>query len=120
MVFETIYLLREVAKAVAQNEIRVPVKSLRDVIFDKLLGEDSIAIYPSEKEFYEDLKTLQKLSFLTIAEDIIVINRDEFLNATKFIERQEQLLRDDRYAVAMFKRLKQRAQHIILELPAHP
>jgi hypothetical protein len=114
MVFETIYLLREAVKRSTQNEVYISIKSLRDVIFKELLDEDYIAIYSSEAGLDEDLKTLQKLSFLTINDGKIVINREAFLNATKFVEKQEELLKDDRYATAILKKLKQRAQHIQL------
>jgi hypothetical protein len=112
MVFETIYLLRERVLSVAQSEVQIPIKSLKDVIFRELLEEDSVAIYPSEKELDEDLKTLQEMSFLTISGDMVVINRESFLNATKFVERLEELLKDDKYATALFAKLKQRAQRI--------
>jgi hypothetical protein len=112
MVFETIYMLREVAKSATHSEVRIPIRSLKDAIFKELLEEDGIAIYPSETEFYEDLKTLQKQSFITIDGGQIAINRDVFLRMTKFVERQEEMLRDDRYAVALFEKLKQRAQRI--------
>jgi hypothetical protein len=114
MVFETIYLLREAVKRVTQNEVYISIKSLRDVIFKELLEEDNIAIYSSEAGLDEDLKALQKLSFLTINDGKIVINREAFLNVTKFVEKQEELLKDDRYATAILKKLKQRAQHIQL------
>jgi hypothetical protein len=113
MVFETIYLLREAVKRVTQNEVYISIKSLRDVIFKELL-KDNIAIYSSEAGLDEDLKALQKLSFLTINDGKIVINREAFLNATKFVEKQEELLKDDRYATAILNILKQRAQHIQL------
>jgi hypothetical protein len=114
MAYETIYLLRETVKRAQSEEVRISIKSLRDVIFKELLEEDNIAIYSSEAGLDEDLKALQKLSFLTIDDDKIVINREAFLNATKFVERQEELLRGDRYASVIFARLKQRAQQIQL------
>jgi hypothetical protein len=111
MVFEIIYLLREAVKSVAQNEVHISIESLRGII-KKLLDVDKIAIYSSETGLDEDLKALQKLSFLTVSDGKIIINREAFLNATKFVERQEELLKDDRYATAILKRLKQRAREI--------
>ena len=113
MVFEVVYLLREAAKITDQHEVYVPIKLLRDVIFKELLEEDNIVIYPSETELNEDIKTLQKLSFFAVKEDKIVINRESFLSATKFIERQEELLKNDAYATAIFKKLKQRAPQLL-------
>jgi len=109
--FETIYLLRERVKNAAQNEVYISIESLRDVVFKELLGEDGIAIYSSEADFYEDLRRLQKLP-LTISGDKVVINREKFLEATRFVERQEALLKGDKYAVDIFNKLKQRAQRI--------
>jgi predicted nucleotidyltransferase len=91
----------------------IPIESLRDVIFQKLLDEDKIAIYSSEAGLYEDLETLQKLSFL-IRDSKIIINREAFLDATEFVEKQEELLKNDRYAMAILKKLKQRAREIRL------
>lgn len=107
-----VYMLREVAKAAPQNELRISIELLKDVIFKKLLEEDNVVIYPSEAELYEDLKALQKLSFLTFDGDKIAINRD-FLNATSFVERQLQLLKGDRYATAILEKLKQRAPQLL-------
>ena len=114
MVLETIYLLREAVKNAARNEIyiSIEIKSLRDVIFQKLLEEYKIAIYSSEEGLHEDLEMLQKLSLLTVNDDKIIINREAFLNATKFVEKQEELLKNDRYATVILKKLKQRAQEI--------
>ncbi len=114
MVFEIMYLLRSAVEKAVQDEVRIHIKSLRDVIFKELLEEDSIVIYPSDAELYEDLKILQRMSFITIDKDRIVINKEAFLNATRFIERQEELLKDDRYAAAILKKLRQRAQRIQL------
>ncbi len=114
MVFEIMYLLRECVKSVAQNEVHIPIKSLRDVIFKELLEEDNVVIYPSELELNEDLKILQKMSFIAIDKDRIVINKEAFLDATRFIERQEELFKNDAYATAILKKLRQRAQRIQL------
>jgi hypothetical protein len=112
MVFEAIYLLREAVKRATQNEVHISIKSLRKVIFQELLGEDNIAIYSSEAGLDEDLEILQKLSFLTMNDGKIIINREAFLNATKFVEKQEELLKDDRYATAILEKLKQRARDL--------
>jgi len=112
MVFEAIYLLREAVKGVTQNKVHISIESLRKVIFQELLEEDNIAIYSSEAGLNEDLETLQKLSFLTMNDGEIIINREAFLNATKFVERQEELLKNDRYAIAILEKLKQRARDI--------
>jgi len=110
--FELMYMLRETAKAAPQNEVHISIELLRDVIFKKLLEEDNIAIYPSETELHEDLKVLQKLSFLTVNGGVVVINRDAFLDATEFVEKQLQLFKDDRYAMAILEKLKQKASQL--------
>jgi hypothetical protein len=112
MVFEAIYLLREAVKRATQNEVHISIESLRKVIFQELLEEDNIAIYSSEAGLDEDLEILQKLSFLTMNDGKIIINREAFLNATKFVEKQEELLKNDRYATAILEKLKQRARDI--------
>jgi len=114
MAFETIYLIRESVKDTQKEIVQITIESLRKVIFQELLEEDNIAIYPTIENLDEDLKTLEKLSFLTINDGKIIINREAFLNATKFVERQEELLKGDRYATAIFEKLKQRAKHIQL------
>ena len=62
----------------------------------------------------DELKTLQNLSFLTIDGDAVVIDREVFLSTTRFIERQEELFKNDSYAAAMLKKIKQKAQHVRL------
>jgi hypothetical protein len=115
--FELLYLLREAVKRVAQNEVYIPIESLRAVV--KLFEDDDVAIYPTNaiKDVVEDLKELQKLSFLAIDGDKVAINKETFLNATRFVERQEELLKDDRYATFLFAKLKQKAQYIQLLQP---
>ena len=108
--FETVYLLREVVKRAVQNEVRMPVEALRGAV-RKLFEEDNVAIYNSEARLDEDLRTLQK-QFLTVDGGYVVISKEDFLGATKFAERQEELLRGDRYAAYIFEKLKQRAEHI--------
>jgi hypothetical protein len=110
-VFETIYLLREVVKRAVQSEVRIPVEALRAAV-RKLLEEDNIAIYSSEAGLDEDLRTLQKQSLLTVDGGYVVIHKEGFLNATEFAERQEELLKGDRYAAYIFEKLKQKAEHI--------
>ena len=114
MAFETIYLLREVAKSArpATAQIRIPVESLREVI-RKLLDEDNIVIY-SVARLDDELRTLKELSFLTIDGNAVVIDREVFLSTTRFIERQEELFKNDSYAAAMLKKIKQKAQHVRL------
>ncbi len=114
MVFEVIYLLRSAVEGATQDKVYIHIKSLRDVIFKELLEEDNIVIYPSEAELYEDLQILQKMSFITINGDRIIINKKDFLNATKFVVGQEKLLKNDRYATAILEKLRQRAQRIQL------
>ena len=113
MVFELLYLLREVVKRATQNEVYIPIESLKTAV-KELLEDDNVAIYPTNTigNVTEDLKELQKLSFLAMADDKVVINKEMFLNATRFVERQEELLKDDRYAMFLFTKLKQRAQRI--------
>jgi hypothetical protein len=111
--FETVYLLREVVKRAVQSEVRIPVEALR-VAVRKLLEEDNIAIYNSEAGLDEDLRALQKQSFLTVDGGYVVVSKEGFLNATKFAERQEELLRGDRYAAYIFEKLRQRAERIIV------
>jgi hypothetical protein len=114
MVFEAIYLLRQAVKRGAQDVIYIPIESLR-VVVAKLLEEDNVAIYPSNvSNLDEDLREMQKALLLTVEGDKMVINREAFLNATKFVERQEELLKDDKYASAIFAKLRQRAQQIQL------
>ncbi len=115
MAFETLYLLREVTKKAAQNEVHIPVESLKEII-KKLRDEDNIVIY-SVAKLDEELRALQNLSFLTIDGDVVVINREAFLNMTRFIERQEELFKDDNYAMAILKKIKQKAQHVKLLQP---
>jgi len=110
---ELIYMLREAAKAAPQNEVHISIKSLRDAIFKKLLDEDNVAIYPSEAELHEDLKVLQKLSFLNVDNGVVVINRNAFLDATSFVEKQLQLFKYDRYATAILEKLRQRAPQLL-------
>jgi len=105
-------MLRETTKAAPQNEVHISIELLRDVIFKKLLEEDNIAIYPSETELHEDLKVLRKLSFLTVNGGVVVINKDVFLGATEFVEKQLQLFKDDRYATAILEKLKQKASQL--------
>jgi len=114
MAFETIYLLREITKSAqpATAQIRIPVESLREVV-RKLLDEDNIVIY-SIARLDDELKTLQNLSFLTIDGDAVVIDREVFLSTTRFIERQEELFKNDSYATAILKKIKQKAQHVRL------
>ena len=112
MVFETIYLMREAVKRANQNEVYIPTESIKSAI-KNLLEEDGIAIYPSNvSNLDEDLKEMQKMALLTVEGDKVVINREAFLNVTKFAEEQEELLKSDRYAAAIFAKLKQRAQQI--------
>jgi hypothetical protein len=113
MVFETVYLLRQAVKRATQDVVYIPTKSFRAVVA-KLLEEDNIAIYPVNNlsNLDEDLREMQKSSLLVVENDRVVINRKVFLDATKFVERQEELLRDDRYASAIFAKLKQRARQI--------
>jgi hypothetical protein len=115
MAFETIYLLREVAKGAVQNKIYIPTESLKEVI-KRLLDEDNVVIY-SVTKLDEELRVLQKLSFLTIDVDVVVIDREAFLNMTSFVERQEELLRDDKYAMAILEKIRQKAQHVKLLQP---
>jgi hypothetical protein len=112
--FETVYLLREVAKRAAQNEIYIPTESLKEVI-KRLLDEDNI-VY-SVAKLDEELRVLQKLSFLTIDDDVVVIDREAFLNMTSFVERQKELLRNDKYAMAILEKIRQKAQHVKLLQP---
>ncbi len=112
--FELLYMLREVTKSAQTEEVYVAINSLRDVIKD-LLEEDNIVLYSSMTGLDEDLKALQKLSFITINNGKIVINKENFLNMTKFIEKQEELLKNDRYATAILEKLKQRARRIKLQ-----
>jgi len=112
VLFELVYLLREVAKRAGQNEVRIPIESLREVII-KLLDEDNVVLF-SITRLDEELKTLQKLSFLTINGDAVVITRDAFLNATEFVERQKELFKDDKYATAILEKIKQKAQYVKL------
>ncbi len=111
MVFETIYLLRQAVLSAAQDVVYIPIESLRNAV-RALLEEDNIAIYPINGiNLDEDLKEMQK-SLLAVEGDNVVINRKAFLKATEFVEEQEELLRDDRYASAILTKLKQRAQQI--------
>lgn len=112
VLLEFIYLLREAIKRAGQNEVRIPIESLREVI-TKLLDEDNIALF-SVARLDEELRTLQKLSFLTIDGDAVVIARDAFLNATEFVERQKELFKDDKYATAILEKIRQKAQHVKL------
>jgi hypothetical protein len=57
---------------------------------------------------------MQKLSFLTIDGDTVIIDREVFLNTTRFVERQEELFKDDSYATAILKKIKQKAQRVRL------
>lgn len=118
MAFELLYLLREVVKRATQNEVYIPVESLKTAV-KELLEDDNVMIYPTNaiEDVTEDLKELQKLSFLKITDDKVVINKETFLNATRFVERQEELLKDDKYATFLFTKLKQRAQRIQLLSP---
>jgi hypothetical protein len=115
MAFELLYLLREVAKKAAQNELYIPIESLKTAV-KELLEDDNVAIYPTNaiEDVAEDLKELQKQSFLTMTGNKVIINKETFLNATRFVERQEELLKDDKYATFLFTKLKQRAQRIQL------
>ena len=112
VLFELAYLLREVAKRADQNEMRIPIESLREVII-KLLDEDNVVLF-SIARLDEELRTLQKLSFLTIDGDAVVIIRDAFLNTTEFVERQKELFKDDKYATAILEKIKQKAQYVKL------
>lgn len=116
MAFEMLYLLRECAKIAAQGEVRIPIESLKEVII-RLIDEDNVVIY-SVAKIDEELRVLEKLSFLTIDGNMVVINKDAFLNATKFVERQEELLKNDRYATAILEKIKQKAQHVKLLQPS--
>ena len=114
MVFETIYLMREAIKRANQNEVYIPIESLRGAV-KALLEEDAVAIYPTNAaNLDEDLREMQRLSLLTIKGDVVVIYREDFLRATRFVEKQEELLKDDRYASAILEKLKQRARQIQL------
>jgi hypothetical protein len=97
-------------KAAPQDEVHIPIKSLRDA-FEELRKEANAFVYPSDAELYEDLDMLQKLSFLTIDGDKIVVNRRAFLNATDFIEKQLNMLVEDRYGV--LEKLKQKAPQLL-------
>jgi hypothetical protein len=110
MAYETLYLLREVVKRAAQNEIRIPIESLREIVI-RLRDEDNVVIY-SVARLDEELGALQKLSFLAIEGDAVVIRRDAFLDATRFVERQEELFRHDRYAATILEKIKQKAQQL--------
>jgi hypothetical protein len=114
MVFETVYLMREAVKRADQNVIYIPIESLRNTI--KALLEESIAIYPVNNitSLDKDLREMQKQSLLAIKGDKIVLRKEDFLRATQFVERQEELLKDDMYASTILTRLKQRAQQIQL------
>jgi hypothetical protein len=117
MALELVYLLREVAKrAAAQGEVRIPIESLREVVI-RLLDEDNVALF-SITRLDEELKVLQKLSFLAIDGNAVVVNRDTFLNTTKFVERQIELLKNDKYAMAILEKIKQKAQHVKILQPA--
>jgi len=114
MVFETIYLMREAVKRANQNKVYIPIESLRGAV-KALLEEDAVAIYPTNAaNLDEDLREMQRLSLLTIKGDVVVIYREDFLRATRFVEKQEELLKDDRYASAILEKLKQRARQIQL------
>jgi len=79
-------------------QIRIPVESLREVI-RKLLDEDNTMIY-SVARLGEELRTFQRLSFLTIDGRTVVIDREVFLNTTR-IESKEELFKNDSYASAI-------------------
>lgn len=111
VVFETIYLLREATKYATQDVVYVPIESLRAVI-RKLFEEDGVAIYPMNAviDLDQDLREMRTL--LTIQGGKVVINREAFLGATGFAEKQEELLKDDKYAATILEKLKQRARQI--------
>jgi hypothetical protein len=114
-VLELVYMLREAAKSAAQNEVRIPIESLWGAI-RRLLEEDRIATCPSEEGLHEDLMALQNLSLLTVRGGVIVLDRDAFLDATEYVERDVAGLLealDDRYALAVLRGLKQRAREIL-------
>ncbi len=112
MVFETVYLVREAVKRADQNVAHIPIESLRNAV--RALLEEDVAIYPvnSITSLDEDLREMQKQSILAIKGDKIVLHKEDFLRATQFVERQEELLKDDKYASAIFAKLKQGAQQI--------
>jgi predicted Fe-Mo cluster-binding NifX family protein len=114
MVFETIYLVREAVRRAEQNVVYIPIESLRNAI--KALLEEGIAIYPvnSITNLDEDLKEMQKQSILAVKDGKVMIYKEDFLCATQFVEKQEELLKDDKYASTIFAKLKQKAQQIQL------
>jgi len=112
MVFETIYLLRQVVNRAAQDVVYIPIESLRAAV--SKLEEDNITLYPfnATSNLDDDLREMQRQSLLNVYGNKVVVNRETFLRATKFVEKQEELLKDNKYASTIFTKLKQRAQQI--------
>jgi GTPase involved in cell partitioning and DNA repair len=113
--FETIYLMREAVKRASRDVVCIHIETLRNAV-KVLLEEDDVAIYPVNNitSLHEDLREMQKQSLLAVKGDKVILRKEDFLRATKFAERQEELLKDNKYASAILTRLKQRAQQIQL------
>jgi hypothetical protein len=76
----------------------------------ELVEKDGIVIYSSDSGVDEDLRRLEESSLLTISGDKIIIDVSHFLEATRFAERQEELLKDNKYAAAILEKLRQKAR----------
>lgn len=110
MVFETVYILREaVLQARTCVQARIPISALKNAITE-LYEKDGIAIYSRDGDVDEDLRYLENQSLLTISGNKIIIDVNHFLEATRFAERQEELLKDNKYAAAILEKLRQKAR----------
>jgi len=110
MTFETVYMLRvAVLQARTCVQARIPVSAFKNAITE-LHEKDGIAIYSSDGDVDEDLRLLENQSLLTISGDKIIIDVNHFLEATRFAERQEELLKDNKYAAAILEKLRQKAR----------